>query len=77
MQACRQVPAQRGLRLGALHPRGTFPAVFHHDVKSTDIFIIGPFVQDAPEKTSQILWEFYRRNDRTDVLKGVKKVGEA
>ncbi|KAK4046685.1 Protein phosphatase methylesterase 1 [Microbotryomycetes sp. JL201] len=32
--------------------------------------------EDAPEKTADLLLKFWRRNDRTDVLKGVKKVGE-
>ncbi|GAA5860674.1 hypothetical protein JCM3774_006247 [Rhodotorula dairenensis] len=32
--------------------------------------------EDAPERTAEILLSFWERNDRTDVLKGVKKVGE-
>ncbi|KAM0790177.1 hypothetical protein ACM66B_005496 [Microbotryomycetes sp. NB124-2] len=38
---------------------------------------VGHCVQeDAPEKTADLLLKFWRRNDRIDVLKGVKKVGE-
>ncbi|GAA5977539.1 hypothetical protein JCM10908_005007 [Rhodotorula pacifica] len=33
--------------------------------------------EDAPERTAETLLSFWERNDRTDVLKGVKKVGEA
>ena len=32
--------------------------------------------EDAPERLAQTLLEFWHRNDRVDVLKGVKKVGE-
>lgn len=32
--------------------------------------------EDAPERTAATLLEFWGRNDRTDVLKGVKKVGQ-
>jgi protein phosphatase methylesterase 1 len=32
--------------------------------------------EDAPERTAATLLEFWARNDRTDVLKGVKKVGQ-
>ncbi|KAK4048154.1 Protein phosphatase methylesterase 1 [Microbotryomycetes sp. JL221] len=32
--------------------------------------------EDAPDKTADVLLSFWRRNDRNDVLKGVKKVGE-
>ncbi|GAA5876754.1 hypothetical protein JCM8547_002037 [Rhodosporidiobolus lusitaniae] len=31
--------------------------------------------EDAPERTAETLLSFWERNDRTDVLKGVKKVG--
>lgn len=34
------------------------------------------YSQDAPEKTADTLLAFWERNDRTDVLRGVKKVGE-
>ncbi|KAM0746851.1 protein phosphatase methylesterase [Meredithblackwellia eburnea MCA 4105] len=38
---------------------------------------VGHCVQeDAPEKTADLLLSFWVRNDRTDILKGVKKVGE-
>ena len=33
--------------------------------------------QDAPTRTAETLLDFWERNDRTDVLRGVKKVGEA
>ncbi|GAA5999270.1 phosphoprotein phosphatase methylesterase 1 [Rhodotorula paludigena] len=33
--------------------------------------------EDAPERTAETLLSFWERNDRTDVLRGVKKVGEA
>ncbi|GAA6054032.1 hypothetical protein JCM3770_001330 [Rhodotorula araucariae] len=33
--------------------------------------------EDAPARTAETLREFWERNDRTDVLRGVKKVGEA
>ncbi|BGP50120.1 Protein phosphatase methylesterase 1 [Rhodotorula kratochvilovae] len=33
--------------------------------------------EDAPARTAETLLEFWERNDRTDVLRGVKKVGEA
>ncbi|KAI5480668.1 hypothetical protein MNV49_007595 [Pseudohyphozyma bogoriensis] len=33
-------------------------------------------MEDAPEKTADLLLMFWRRNDRTDILKGVKKVGQ-
>ncbi|GAA5853915.1 hypothetical protein JCM3766R1_005778 [Sporobolomyces carnicolor] len=32
--------------------------------------------EDAPERTAETLINFWERNDRTDVLKGVRKVGE-
>ncbi|BGO93350.1 hypothetical protein NBRC10512_005516 [Rhodotorula toruloides] len=32
--------------------------------------------EDAPERTAETLLSFWERNDRTDVLRGVKKVGE-
>ncbi|ORY76902.1 Alpha/Beta hydrolase protein [Leucosporidium creatinivorum] len=32
--------------------------------------------EDAPDKTADTLLAFWERNDRTDVLRGVKKVGE-
>ncbi|GAA5988707.1 hypothetical protein JCM5350_001984 [Sporobolomyces pararoseus] len=32
--------------------------------------------EDLPERTADTLLNFWERNDRTDVLKGVKKVGE-
>ncbi|POY69953.1 A/B superfamily hydrolase [Rhodotorula taiwanensis] len=32
--------------------------------------------EDAPERTAETLLSFWERNDRSDVLKGVKKVGE-
>ncbi|BGP56855.1 Protein phosphatase methylesterase 1 [Rhodotorula sphaerocarpa] len=32
--------------------------------------------EDAPSRTAETLLSFWERNDRTDVLKGVKKVGE-
>ncbi|GAA5902898.1 phosphoprotein phosphatase methylesterase 1 [Sporobolomyces salmoneus] len=32
--------------------------------------------EDLPERTAETLLSFWERNDRTDVLKGVKKVGE-
>ncbi|GAA5937547.1 phosphoprotein phosphatase methylesterase 1 [Sporobolomyces koalae] len=32
--------------------------------------------EDNPERTAETLLSFWERNDRTDVLKGVKKVGE-
>ncbi|KPV71635.1 uncharacterized protein RHOBADRAFT_30812 [Rhodotorula graminis WP1] len=33
--------------------------------------------EDAPARTAETLLDFWERNDRTDVLRGVKKVGEA
>lgn len=35
-------------------------------------------LQDAPEKTAQILLDFWRRNERINLpFKGIKKVGES
>ncbi|GAA5846198.1 hypothetical protein JCM9279_005857 [Rhodotorula babjevae] len=33
--------------------------------------------EDAPARTAETLLDFWERNDRSDVLRGVKKVGEA
>lgn len=33
--------------------------------------------EDAPDRLAATLLDFWQRNDRTDVLKGVKKVGQA